>query len=406
MALFQRNANESAYVGGKKHWVDVIKNSGDADDLIWRQPEEDFNTNSTLIVMPGEAAIFIDGGKIVQIFDNGSYKLSTDNYPFISRLRNAFSGGISTFNCVVYFVRKAVSEELLWGTNQRIQVRDKLWGIRTDVGARGSYKLSVDNPGLFLERLVGNRVPYKKQSDIFSYFGEQLQSKIISTLSAFLNEWPGELIGLEAHLQELSSSIKPEISEMLSEYGLKCESFSMSGLLIDPKKYDSIDESQMSFIAGQRKAQQEKIAKILDAEADATVFSLLGENWAKLKAAGILNTLAENPGAGSIAATGAGIGVGMAAGSVFSGLANQMFSAYSDTNQKYAFQNPAVETSYGRYTQAATPKTDSNADPAQPSGNKESDPEAALEKLKSMLDKGLIPQSKYDQKVEEILRRM
>jgi hypothetical protein len=47
-----KNENESAYAGGKKHWADVIKNSGDGNLLIWRQPEEDFNVNSTLIVMP------------------------------------------------------------------------------------------------------------------------------------------------------------------------------------------------------------------------------------------------------------------------------------------------------------------------------------------------------------------
>ena len=28
MALFNKNPNEAAYVGGKKHWTDVIKNSG------------------------------------------------------------------------------------------------------------------------------------------------------------------------------------------------------------------------------------------------------------------------------------------------------------------------------------------------------------------------------------------
>ena len=52
MSLF-RNKNEQAYVGGKKHWTDVLKNSGPANALLWRLPEEDFNTNSTLIVMPG-----------------------------------------------------------------------------------------------------------------------------------------------------------------------------------------------------------------------------------------------------------------------------------------------------------------------------------------------------------------
>ena len=81
MGLFDRNPNEVAYTGGKKHFADVIKNSGPGDLLIWRQPEEDFNTNCTLIVMPGEEAIFIKGGTIEQTFDNGTYKLSTENYP-------------------------------------------------------------------------------------------------------------------------------------------------------------------------------------------------------------------------------------------------------------------------------------------------------------------------------------
>lgn len=122
MGLFNKNPNEAAYVGGKKHWADVIKNSGPGELLIWRQPEEDFNTNSTLIVMPGEEAIFIKGGTVEQVFENGNYKLSTENYPFISRLRNAFTGGVSTFNCVVYFVRKADSQEIRWGTETPIQV--------------------------------------------------------------------------------------------------------------------------------------------------------------------------------------------------------------------------------------------------------------------------------------------
>lgn len=54
MSLFNKNPNEVAYTGGKNHWADVIKNTGPGELLIWRQPEKDFNTNSTLIVMPGE----------------------------------------------------------------------------------------------------------------------------------------------------------------------------------------------------------------------------------------------------------------------------------------------------------------------------------------------------------------
>ena len=173
MGLFDKNPNEAAYAGGKKHWTDVIKNSGPGELLIWRQPEEDFNTNSTLVVMPGEQAIFIKGGNIEEVFDNGTYKLSTANYPFISRLRNAFSGGISTFNCVVYFVRSADSEEIRFGTDSPIQVRDKVWGVRTDARVRGAYKVRIVNPAKFLEKLIGNNIQFQLQGELDKYFASE-----------------------------------------------------------------------------------------------------------------------------------------------------------------------------------------------------------------------------------------
>lgn len=53
----------------KKHWADIIKNSGNGELLIWKQPEGDFNTNSKLIVMHGEQAIFIKGENVERIFE-------------------------------------------------------------------------------------------------------------------------------------------------------------------------------------------------------------------------------------------------------------------------------------------------------------------------------------------------
>lgn len=39
--------------------------------------------------MPGETAVFVDGGNVVQTFEEGTYELSTNNYPFIGRLKIA-----------------------------------------------------------------------------------------------------------------------------------------------------------------------------------------------------------------------------------------------------------------------------------------------------------------------------
>lgn len=384
MSILPKNPNESAYVGGRKHWTDVIKNSGSGDLLIWRQPEEDFNNNSTLVVMPGEVAIFINEGKIEQVFENGTYKLNTENYPFIGRLKRMFSGGISTFNCVVYFVRKADSKELLWGTPSPIQVRDKVWGILTNAKAHGAYKVRVTDPVVFLEKLVGNNVQAQQQEDIFSYFEQEMTSLIKTSLSKFLNSIQQELIGLDSQLQELSNQLQPQVNTAVTPYGLECITFSLANLDIDTSKYDALDEAQIA-----------KIAKLRAAEGDKGVMDILGDKWGTQQAANILTILAGNPGAGGVAATGAGLGMGMAAGGAFSYMAEQMLAPMNPGAQQSS--QPFNSEPSGRFVQK-----DSDVE----NEEKTSDPVEALGQLKRMLDAGYIDQGEYDDKKKEILSRM
>lgn len=378
MALFNRNPNESAFTGGRKHWADVIKNSGPGGALLWKQPEEDFNTNSTLIVMPGEEAVFIKGGTVEQVFENGTYKLSTENYPFISRLRNAFTGGISTFNCVVYFVRKADSSEIRWGTETPIQVRDKVWGVRTEARVRGAYKVRIVNPVKFIEKLVGSNVDSQFQSDMSKYFASEFQGRIKSAVSKFLNALEQELIGIDAYMDELSEKIEPYIDEALSDYGLKCVKFSLAGMDIDTSKYDALDESQMELIARTRGYQGDKAG-----------LDILGNDWARVKGAEILSDMVNNPGAGGIAAAGAGLGMGLGAAGSFGTIAQQVFNPAATTfAQQPASQTPPPAPAQTQQSAAAE------------------DPIEVLGKLKKMLDMGLIEQAEYDAKKADILSRI
>lgn len=390
MALFRKNPNEAAYTDGKKHWADVIKNSGPGELLIWRQPEEDFNTNSTLIVMPGEEAIFIKGGTVEQTFDNGTYKLSTENYPFISRLRNAFTGGVSTFNCVVYFVRKAHSVEIRWGTDSPIQVRDKMLGIATKLRARGAYKVQIGDPVKFLEKLIGNNVFYQTQEELNKYFINEFQSKIKSVIARAINESDTEILGIDSRLDELSDTIEPFMQEILDDYGLKCVKFTVAAVDIDDdelrRRYDEIGI--------------DAIAKMRNAQADKAVMGILGNDWGKQQAANILGNLSMNPGAGGVAAAGAGMGMGMAAGGAFGSMAQQMFAPMSNSVPVQQPQ-PFQQAPSGRFSQA--PQGNNTQTPPSPS---QEDPMEVLGKLKRMLDAGLIEQSEYDAKKSEILSRM
>ena len=394
MGLFGYNPNEVSYVGGRKHWTDVIKNSGSGELLIWRQPEEDFNVNSTLIVMPGEQAFFVNGGIVEQVFEeSGTYKLNTQNYPFISRLRNAFSGGISTFNCVVYFVRKAHSAEIFWGTSSPLQVRDKLLGVATKVKARGAYKISVNNPVLFMEKLVGNNVPFQAQEDINRYFMNEFQMKIRSVLTKFLNTLETELLGIEAYNEEISEALTPFIQEIMESYGLNCEKFVIAALEIDDdelrRRYDEIGI--------------ENIEKLRGMQTDMEVMETMGEKWRIFKAAEILKDLANNPGAGGAAAGGAGLGMGVAAAGVFGSLAQQMMapmnpdSSCQSIHQKTA-QHPGSSGRYGIKKDSAEIKQ------AQQKADKS--PMEVLREMKQLLEMGYITQEQYDAKVDEVLKRM
>jgi membrane protease subunit (stomatin/prohibitin family) len=358
-----KNENESAYQGGKKHWADVIKNSGDGNLLIWRQPEEDFNINSTLIVMPGEDAIFVRGGVIEQTFENGTYKLSTENYPFISRLRNAFTGGVSTFNCVVYFVRKAHSMEILWGTDSPIQVRDNFLGIATKLKARGAYKIQVANPVIFLEKLIGNNVPYKTQDEITLFFRNEFQSKIKSSIARAANESTKELLGIDARLDEFSDSINPFIEEIFDNYGVKLIKFSVAAVDIEDdelrRRYDEIGI--------------EAIEKMRIAQADKSVIGTLGEDWGRQQAATILKDLANNQ-SDSVAAAGAGLGMGIGAGSIFGSMAQQVFNPLNPSSQQTNIQQES--------------------------------PIEKIKQLKEMFDLGIISQEEFDIVKQEILNKL
>lgn len=382
MAIFNKNPNETAYVGGKKHWADVIKNSGPGELLIWRQPEEDFNTNSTLVVMPGEVAIFIKGGVIEQVFDNGTYKLSTENYPFISRLRNAFTGGISTFNCVVYFIRNAHSMEILWGTSSPIQVRDKLLGIATKLKARGSYKVQIDNPAKFLTKLLGNNIQFEAhQALVDNYFTNEFQGNIKANITRALNETQTELLGIEGRIEEIGELITPYIQESFDDYGIKLIKFSFAAIDIDDdelrRRYDEIG--------------MDAIAKMRIAQADKTVMDILGDDWGRQQAADILGDLATNPGSGGVASTGAGLGMGLAAGGVFGGMAQQMFKPM----QPQQTQQPLQAQPSGRFTQKSN--TNSNDEK---SGTSVAD---EIRKLKSLLDDGVLTQDEFDEMKKKLL---
>lgn len=123
---------------------------------------------------------------------------------------------------------------------------------------------------------------------------------------------------------------------------------------------------------------------------------VLGEDWARAKAADILAELAKNPGAGSVATMGAGMGMGMAAAPVFSSIAQQMFGTVTQ---------PPSQTASGVASKASKFALKQNEASGSTVGSSD-DFEASIKKLQTMLKLGAITQEQYDIKIQEIMDRM
>lgn len=225
MALFGRKATQP----NKHHLIDVIEYDGPNDVLVWKHPCEDFNTNSQLIVGHSQEAVFVKGGQIFGPFIPGTHTLSTQNYPFIRNLIGLSTGGVCPFTCRVYFINKAISMDIPWGTNAPISVFDPVYNVPVDVTSYGSLTARVENGKRLLERLVGQTDVFD-QDLIMQYFKDVLDTQVRGVISQTIMELKLSVIGIDAHLPAMSRLAEQKLVELFVPYGLALNSFTISSV--------------------------------------------------------------------------------------------------------------------------------------------------------------------------------
>lgn len=301
----------------------VIKNDRTNNELVWKCPKEDFNTNTQLIVTESEEALFVKDGVILQSFSSGKFTLNTDNYPFISKIRNLVSGGENAFNCKVYFIDKTHKLELYWGTDSPIQIRDAKFGFSVNIRARGSYSIQVKNSKKFLIKLVGTNTNSFTVEDLRKQFRTVFQSKIKVTIATVMENEKYTILDMNTQLENLEEAVKKHLVKVMDEYGLELVNFYMSDI--------SIPENDPNY-----KIVNEAYAK---ANAGKIEIDVQGNSWEKISKKEIAKDIANNPNSGGIAGIGAGMGMGIASAEIFGDIANQILSKQTNTSEKIKESN-------------------------------------------------------------------
>src|SRR5512137_962922 len=135
----------------KKQFIDIIQWTEETDGMLaYRFPMQDFEiqNGAQLTVRDSQMAMFVDEGKIADVFGPGRFKLVTQTLPVLTYLKNWDKLFESPFKSDVYFFSTRVQLDRKWGTPNPITVRDKEFGM-VRLRAFGIYSYHLTDPKLF-----------------------------------------------------------------------------------------------------------------------------------------------------------------------------------------------------------------------------------------------------------------
>jgi membrane protease subunit (stomatin/prohibitin family) len=104
----------------KKQFIDILQWNESGDGVLsWRYPMQDFEIQygGQLIVRDSQMAVFVNEGKVADVFGPGTHKLTTQTIPVLTYLKNWDKLFESPFKSDVYFM----STRLQHGAHARVR---------------------------------------------------------------------------------------------------------------------------------------------------------------------------------------------------------------------------------------------------------------------------------------------
>jgi membrane protease subunit (stomatin/prohibitin family) len=281
----------------KKQFIDVIQWT-EADDsvLAYRFPMRDMEIQmgAQLVVRETQAAVFVNEGRIADVFGPGRHRLDTQNLPLLTNLQHWDKLFESPFKSDVYFVSTRLRLNQRWGTQTPVTVRDAEFGIAR-IRAYGTYAYRIVDPVRFHTEVSGTREVYAMQE-----LEGQLRNLAVTRMSDTLAGSGIAFLDLAANQVELGEQIATRLAADVSEFGLALEGFVVESLSLPDELQQRLDERIGMGIVGDP------------------------QRYAQFQAARSIPLAAANE--GGAAGIGAGLGAGMAMGQMMSEALRQQSS--------------------------------------------------------------------------------
>ncbi len=337
----------------RKQFIDIIQwTEDDQGTLAWRFPMADMEIQNggSLTVRESQMAVFVNEGKVADVFGPGTYKLTTQTLPVLTYLKNWDKLFESPFKSDVYFFSTRQQIDQKWGTPQPITIRDADFGA-VRLRAFGNFNFRVADPKLFHTEISGTRERYTTQE-----LDGQLRGLVLQNISNAIAGSGIAFLDLAANQLMFAQALVAQLTPEFAKIGLKLEGMTVQNVSLP-----------------------EELQKIMDQKIG---MGMVGNDMGKFmqyQTAQAIPKFAEGAGAGGggIAGDAMGLGAGMALG--------QVLAQNLQQGMKPATASAAPEA-------AAAVKAD--------------DVIAMLEKLGELKGKGILTQEEFDAKKAELLKKL
>ena len=260
--------------------VEWIDNTNDTLVYRFERHGNEIKFGAKLTVREGQAAVFVNEGKIADVFQPGMYTLETKNLPILSTLQGWKYGFSSPFKAEVYFASMRLFTDLKWGTKNPIMLRDSDFGV-VRLRAFGTYVIKVADPSVFVRQVSGTDGRFTTGE-----ITEQLRNFIVSRFADLVGESKIPVLDLAGNYDDFGKFITEKLKPEFEGYGLELNKLLVENISLPPEVEQALDKRTSIGAVGNL------------------------DTFTKFQVASAIPDAARNP--GGLAAAGAGLGIGMA----------------------------------------------------------------------------------------------
>lgn len=295
MGLFDKLKNEFIDI---IEWVDATQ-----DTIVWKFPryQNEIKMNAKLTVRESQLALFLNEGKLADVFQPGMHTLATANMPLLSTLQGWKYGFNSPFKADVYFFNTKQFTNKKWGTKNPVMIRDVEFGpVR--LRANGNYAFRIKDASVFYKEVSGSNPDFDTEM-----IEDQLRNLAVTRGMDAIAESKIPILDLTQNYDEVSKIIMEKIKPEFAELGLELTKFLIENVSVPPEVEAAIDKRSSMGIIGNLGAFNQYQAGV----------SM--ENASKTEG-------------GNLMGAGFGAGIGM-------GMGNQMGNAFQQNQQNQQFNS-------------------------------------------------------------------